>query len=537
MRLLALSALLACTTLVAGRASAFTYESPASKGCHERIAGDALRAARAAGRAPALGFSRDERALANDVPFTVPDDLDDLAGVTLLIGVRDNDLHGRGPADLETLAMLHGDESVQQEHCLRATSQDGHAGTIAAVAACREFIRSKFIAAIDAPAGARVDVKLVLAVRGQITASLPAFYVHIGAALHALQDSFTHTFRTADGAEVTVVLNWVEHVAKALQEGRDGPPHLGALDKCDDSSAIHTNRRQWATEASIQVMKIATDPTKDRAAKLAAFDATLDRWLGVKAGCTEENRWCDAPELALNEEGCGCRAARGGTTTGLAALFALFALVLFRRYARFAPLAVLLVPSSASADETPSAFEPCTPTAKPEEEGTVAKGTKRLLGEPTRNFGLNAAAGASFDSAAFAMSLGARYRLTDLWLVGVDAEWNPWGSPLDRVHRGVFNAYATGIKRWTLRSDTYALRTSLHVGTSTMLFDLYGVPYGTTGLYTGISFVGVEIKLGSGVTMIFEPAEFALPVPQLRGLFGYPQYRFTIALQWGAAGR
>jgi hypothetical protein len=524
---------LACAVSAATNAFAFSYETPFSDGCHERITTDALRTIRRDGRAPALPFSRDERALANDLPFSVADDLDDLAAVTLLIGVRDNDLRGRGPTDLETVAMLHGDDAVQREHCLRGSTQDGHAGTVAAVAACRAFIRGKFIEAIDAADGARTGVKLVLAVRGQVTAPLPTLYVRVGEALHALQDSFSHSFRTADGSEITVVLNWIEHVRDTLSEGRDGPPHLSALDKCDDSDAIRTRRREWATAASTELLRIATDST-DRATKLNALDATLDKWLGIKAGCDESNRWCNAPELALKDEGCSCRAARGGdSVVGLAALAAFVALSLARR-ARLAALAAVFFPSVAAAGEKDPAFEP-GPTN--EAEGSVARGTKKLLGEPRMNFGVHGGASASFDSAAFATTLGARYRITELWLVGLDAEWNPWGSPFDRIHRGVFNAYATGIKRWSMRSDTYALRTSLHLGTSTTLFDLYGVPKGTTGIYTGVSFLGLEVKLGSGVTMIFEPADFALPVPHLRGLFGYPQYRFTIALQWGAAGQ
>ena len=53
---------------------------------------------------------------------------------------------------------------------------------------------------------------LYLAIRGQITPSLPLFYVRMGAAMHALEDGFPHTYRTADGMPVTVVLNWIDFV-------------------------------------------------------------------------------------------------------------------------------------------------------------------------------------------------------------------------------------------------------------------------------------------------------------------------------------
>ena len=78
-------------------------------------------------------------------------------------------------------------------------------------------------------------------------------------------------------------------------------------------------------------------------------------------------------------------------------------------------------------------------------------------------------------------------------------------------------------------------RTSLHLGTSTILFDLYGVPAGTTGLYVGVSLLGLEWRASRAISVIFDPADVAYPLPQLRGApFGYLQYRFTLGLQWGA---
>ena len=84
-------------------------------------------------------------------------------------------------------------------------------------------------------------------------------------------------------------------------------------------------------------------------------------------------------------------------------------------------------------------------------------------------------------------------------------------------------------------SDHFDARTSLHLGTSTILFDLYGVPAGTTGLYVGASLLGLEWRASRTLSVIFDPADVAYPLPQLRGApFGYLQYRFTIGLQWGA---
>jgi len=534
MRPIALSAAIACASLAARPSAAFSYEAASRDGCHERITSDLVRVLRRDGLAPPLPMTRDERAMADDLPFSYGDDLRDLAAVTLLVGVRDNDLRGRGPHELDTLALLHGNNAVQREHCLRGSAHDGEQGTREALAACRAFIREKFVAALEGldsdgvPSPTkRSDLLITLAVRGQVTVPLPTFYLRMGEALHALQDSFSHSFRSADGREVTVILNWVEYVAKELDESRDGPPHMTALDRCDDSDALRKNRRLWATDASIDLVRLALDRALDRQAKRERVDTVLDKWLGYKAGCTGENSWCNAPELALRDEGCGCTSARGGDLSrGALFLGALVALLLLRR-ARLLPLLALLVPTAARADEKEPAFKPC-PEPKKEEP--------RPLGGPFENFGVHAGAGASFRSFGYAASVGARYRLTDMWLVGLDAEWNPWGSPVQEIRMGAFNAYATGIRRWSIRSDTYALRTTIHAGTSTMLFDLYGAPRGTTGVYLGVSVIGVEIRLARTVTMIVDPADFAAPIPQLRGLFGYPQYRFTVAFQFGAAG-
>jgi len=151
-------------------------------------------------------------------------------------------------------------------------------------------------------------------------------------------------------------------------------------------------------------------------------------------------------------------------------------------------------------------------------------------------FGLVVSSGASLNHAAANFSLGARLRLSPRWLVGVDAEWNPWGSfEGEHVRLGAFNAYATLIRRWSMLSEHFEARTSLHAGTSTILFDLYGVPDGTTGLYLGASLLGLEWRATRSMSVIFDPADVAYPLPQLSGApFGYLQYRFTLGLQWGA---
>src|SRR5204862_293746 len=126
--------------------------------------------------------------------------------------------------------------------------------------------------------------------------------------LHALQDSFSHTFRSSDGRAITVVLNWVDLVEDDLDEARDGPPHMARLDRCDDADALRTNRHRLAVDASAELLRAAL-AKGDRTYKLSQVDRVLDAYLSYRSGCTAKNDWCNAPENALRDEarGCGCR--------------------------------------------------------------------------------------------------------------------------------------------------------------------------------------------------------------------------------------
>ena len=106
-QLLALSTaplVLAFCCSFANDARAYTVETQITAGCHERITADALRSARTSlATAKPLDKSGDDDAILQDLPFHVPDDLTDLGGMTLLVGVRDNDLKGLAPRSLTTI--------------------------------------------------------------------------------------------------------------------------------------------------------------------------------------------------------------------------------------------------------------------------------------------------------------------------------------------------------------------------------------------------------------------------------------------------
>jgi hypothetical protein len=150
--------------------------------------------------------------------------------------------------------------------------------------------------------------------------------------------------------------------------------------------------------------------------------------------------------------------------------------------------------------------------------------------------GVCVAAAGAVQNTALATSLGLRYRLSDLWLVGLDAEYNPFVVlRTGEIRPGVGNAYATVIKRWPMKFERANLRTSLHVGASRMMFDLYGAPEGSIGPYFGFNLLGVDIELSRSLYLVVDPADIAIPIPQTSGVpFVYPQYRFTLGIQLGA---
>jgi hypothetical protein len=609
-RLCALAAaVLAVTAVPPPEAHAWAIGSQLDEtGCHEPITAAALRAVRARfDTAPVIPPSRDEAALIADAVFSPPPDLvDDLAGMALLLGVRDNDLKGIDPLASLDLIQVHGNPETQDEHCIRGPGDDGATGDAAAIAACRAFIATTATTALDGlDPGGRVDparrteLAFYAAIRGRVTPMLPLFYVKIGAAMHALEDGFPHTYRTADGTQITTVLNWIDLVSGHYDEPLDGPGHRAELDRCWDAGdpTIHRNY-ELAIQAATDLLAAALDPALGRDAKIQQFDAVTARYLAYQPGCSFDSQWCDPPEAHVTNS-LACNAA-GSSPAPAAALPPVLAVLIARRrrgrdlrarrlvesprprprVSRHLParaiagavLAIAALAVPARADDPPpappslpepatpgTAAVPASPPASPEaapppattvpvtsdgkEPGRDVKTptpqetakirADKQLGSP---WGVTATAGASVDRAAGVASIGVRYRLRETWLVGLDAGWNPWitTSPMT-AHAGVATLSGTLIRRFPMKFDRVNLRSSLHLGTSTLLFDVYGAPKYSTGPYGAISVLGLDYDLGGSVRIVCDPMEIALPVPLLGQLpLYYEQFRFVIGVQFGA---
>jgi MYXO-CTERM domain-containing protein len=547
-------------------AEAYTYGSAVSDSCHEGLALEALRVVRSLPElqetAAPWSESDTDRLLRESLPFELPEDMKDAQAVALVLGVRDNDLKGNHETDLERLAMVHSNPDGQREHCLRRPDHDFELGSRAALAECIAYIRDQVVYAVaeglDEDGRPRRDrlgsVVVSLPFAGAFRVDVPLFSLRIGQALHALQDSFTHTFRVpieeddAGGelvpwlpahqrSRVTVVLNWVELAGGQLDERRDGPPHMTELDQCNATEPLIVRRREEAVAASVDVLRASLDPARDVDEKRAAIEAVLDSYLGYREGCTYENQWCDAPENALRAPaGCSCRFAGGAPQRAGALLSAAaLGLVLARRRRRRhgmrkrcalpAAAALLAGPSLARAETIHDGVTTSSPGVDAEVDD-----------EPERSpIGFAAGFGGALDNWALAMSLGLRGRPHDRWVLGVDAEWNPWlSTENDRFTLGSFNGYLTVIHRWPLDHAPVDLRTSLHAGVSVLLFDVWGAPMGSAGPYLGASPLGVEVPLDGQWTFLVDPIDVALAVPHVVGVpLLYPQYRLSMGFQFG----
>ena len=555
------------TFLRLGQAEAYSTKTLLSDPCHEEMTFLALQDARKRldedGR---IEVNANEQALLDDVPFPVDAQHVDLGAISLVLGNRWNDFKSFESNDLNQLAPIHGNPDTQPEHCLRKPGQDGVAGSHAALAACRDYITAHVDKALEGLAAdgtvdaeKRTVLKIALDLRGPVEASLPLFYVEMGHALHAIQDGFSHTYRTADHMQVLTVLDYVETVEDTHQTKQDGPRHLAALDECTNLDEFRTGRLQTAMRASSDFLMAVLDrrtTIEQRREKVAVL---LDRYFTHAEACGDPSGACGAEEDKYRATEGSCAISSNGLASapaGAAAIFlgAVVSAALGRRAAAGQRRARLGFRAPVRGERAPvgrraagwqrarkawmagaalsvtvlfsslaMAAEEARPMTPPVDEA------------PGTPWGVAAHVSGSFDNPALAAGLGVRFRVSQHFLLGIDGEYNPWFAQNAGVLRpGVASAYASFIFRVPLAFERINLRSTLQLGASRMMFDLYGVPEGSIGPYLGINLLGLDYELGKQFYLTFDPAHIVVPMPQIAGVpFANPQYRITLGLQWG----
>jgi hypothetical protein len=497
-------------------------------GCHETLTSEALRTVRLElAEAAPLPVTRNEMAFIDDVEFRPGADMKDLGGISLLLGVRDNDLKGHGALELTELANVHGNPLNQDEHCLRNEAQDEPNGSQQAVADCQKFIRRRIEQALDGldaqgkpDLNKRVRLPVQLALRDRVELDLPVYYVRMGQAIHAIQDSFSHAFRTAESTEITVVLNWIDFTRRTLDEKRDGPKHAAKLDNCNRSEELFQVRRSLASRATADLLRATLNSSKNREQKLAEVDATIAAYLTFAPGCGAANGWCDSPELNFKDDtslGCNSSNTRNVNHLWLWSAFLGLCFLMRRTWRRRMQGAVLLFVMATLSSTISFA----------QEEGEP-KGSSVMA------YGLYLGASASVYEPALAAQLGARLRLSESWTLGLDGEWNPWISinAATPVRAGVANVFASAIWRIPLAYENFNLRSTFKAGISIMLIDLYAAPRGSVGPFLGLSPLGIEWKISRFFALVMDPLNIAVPIPQLVGVpLVHPQYRFSLGIE------
>ncbi|MFY0572800.1 hypothetical protein ACN28E_54470 [Archangium lansingense] len=326
--------------LVAEPTAAYTVATGFSEACHERLTLAAW--SRALAERPS-GFIPPPRGNAAELlsahvlrehQVSAYDERQRNLVLNLVLGVQAPDTHGHSVLELENTRAIHADPGDQYAHALRAPEDDGPEGDRAAIAGTRAHIKGlleRFRAELEKPRDEQfIQTRHYLDYYGMIEleAWTPAFY--LGEALHALQDSFSHSIRSDDFRRIRHVLNYGDAISHHFDEHRDGLRHSSSLDTCGDDTVpvVHA-----ATEASADLLLAAM-------AGGGQVDAMLDRWMGYEEGCTLANDYCQSPWTAVARKEptkpyLGCTAAPDAVPQSLPWLLTLLCLGWRRRARRW----------------------------------------------------------------------------------------------------------------------------------------------------------------------------------------------------------
>ncbi len=518
------AAAVALSALLAGQALAWQIDDPIHNACHERISHEALLQA---------GYVEPPRAptgvdaqLHGGLQFDASAYDNNVYALSLVLGVRWPDLHGAPDFDFDDLAHVHNARGGQGEHCLRDELQEGVAGDLAALRDCRATIEALYwqaLLTLDAAGGVAPDHRVLATTNvpymGRVELQLSGYYWHAGRALHAIQDSFTHTFRTPDQRKVLHVFNWSEQVRCTLEEGRDGHGHESVLDDCENDNPTTKPRYDAAVQASKEFLAML-NKKGGKAERMARIQAFLDDWFTYQPGCDASNAYCDHPTKAFLAtspdssaatgmcEGCqACPRALEGGRGPVALVVAALCLLGLRLRRRglaglllAASLGLLSAPSSAWAADT----------------------------------GLHAEVRASFSvqNPAYAVQASAGWAF-QRFEVGLLAELNPWMSVERRaMSMGTTNLGAYALVRHRLRPDL-AWRAGLAYGVSILNEDMIGTDAGTSGHYIGVRLLGLEWRFADDLTLTVDGFDLAVAAPQMTGWpIVYAQQRFSIGMRY-----
>ena len=518
-------------TAVPSAAWAWQVADPIHHDCHERISAAALRQVGYVRTPPPL--SGGDASLRAGLQFDAGPYDANIYALSLIIGTRWPDAQGEPSFDFYKLSTVHNAPGDQASHCLREETDLGaETGDTHALAACRAAITTLFwqaLATLDpASGGVDPDERTLqpeyLPFLGKTQIPVSAFYFFAGRAAHAIQDSFTHTYRRMDGADaghaITSVFNWSSQVRGDLVEAQNGHGHETILDDCEDDNPSNADRLRWATEATAALLAALTTPGP-AAERQLRLEAVLADWMTYEPGCSIENEYCDSPVQAwlrasgksMSYESGGCAmAGRTPMGIGVCALagIGLAALLLRKkRQRRRRELAALVALALL----------------------TAGAATARAADEH-RGWRVEARASLSVQNPAYAFGAAGAFA----WRraeVGGFAELNPWYD----ANREMMSLGATNFGAFThylhpLRPDV-RLRAGIGLGLSVLNQDLPGTSAGNVGIYANLRLLGIVWYFADRTALTIDAFDLALPTPQLRGWpVMYAQHRISIGLSF-----
>jgi hypothetical protein len=573
-----------------GELSAYTIESGFTRSCHEQISLPAVEFYLSAlGEREALPLPNDDvwRRATGDVAreLGVDPELRELlrdeglefAAVSLLVGLREPDTDGYSVSDLSAVRSAHGVKTprAQYAHALRASVDEGPSADMQALAGARAVIREHlddYRNLEQGPAASEITTThLYVDHYGRVEVEVWGPAHRLGLALHALQDSFSHSIRTEDGAHVLHVLNYIDAVHGDLQEEVDGLAHSTALDQCTRSenqpAVLAASDRSVALVAAALKM---TEGDEGQALSEGLTDCAPGHlgdmecgWLSyfpecqaavlegrdlTETCCSRATDFCEAsllptiletPSRPYLQTAAGCtfgatRTPGRGRAGILAALFfTLSCLVLLRSRPRRRGVAVRALPfltallgvswpkRAVAQEHFPSTFA----------LGVEAHGS--LLTDALRESIFNISYGPAFRGGyRFPGGKSAQFGVfgffeRDAWVV---SEYEVRADP------GVLN-FGLGIELLYFEF----LRSSLLFGPSVLVFDTALHDEGTTGIFTELKPLGAQLYFWDRWGLTFDPLSVAWvnPTPEngRAPSVGHMQYRTSVGLEWRSVPR
>ena len=491
----------------------YSIHSGLTEGCHERITNRAFRSAipqLMLGSEIILPQSEAWQKIADhllqNIDFSelgaaLDEDYVKLTYVSVLLGVRSPDTEGHAVTNFSSLRQIHADPSAegQYAHALRGPDDDGSEGDLTAIEGTRAHILDLMSQIRDSlreksPEEQINTVQLYFDFYGLIEIEVwePAYLM--GRALHALQDSFAHTIRSDDLKRILHVLNYVDAISGELDESVDGLPHSDAMDQCDGETEPVAETAMLASAALITSMNRALAIND-----ISPVIGTLDAWVTYEPGCTIVNNYCNSPWVDIArqeqtgpylEEMIGCQNASRRTSALTLVGLILALLTLATRRSTLLSVSLCVLTSFYAVDIAHAQV-----SLQSELHVSVLSDT------PDR----------SALASTYGWGIRGSYRWSS-WSALVHVEQNRWMRTEldDHTAPGALNVGLGGSYLFGGR-----FRSSLVIGTSTLLFDTLFDQRGTTGIFIDLRPIQARWRPKKWLALNLTPLSFTYVSPVL----------------------